>query len=141
MGKYIIRRLLWAVVVLFFVSLITFVIGYAVPGDAAKSMAGPHATPDVLQRVREEKGLDKPLFVQYERYMRDLLHGNARHPALLIQFEMLLRSRLGLDDEELEILIHEMLHACFWDLDEEVVSEVGRDLSKALWKMGYRKQK
>lgn len=34
----------------------------------------------------------------------DLLHGNARHPALLIQFEMLLRSRLGLDDEELEIL-------------------------------------
>ncbi len=77
MGKYIIRRLLWAVVVLFFVSLITFVIGYAVPGDAAKSMAGPHATPDVLQRVREEKGLDKPLFVQYERYMRDLLHGNA----------------------------------------------------------------
>jgi hypothetical protein len=45
------------------------------------------------------------------------------------------------NDEELEILIHEMLHACFWDLDEEVVSEVGRDLSKALWKMGYRKQK
>lgn len=44
------------------------------------------------------------------------------------------------NDEELEILIHEMLHACFWDLDEEVVSEVGRDLSKALWKMGYRKQ-
>jgi hypothetical protein len=43
--------------------------------------------------------------------------------------------------EELETLIHEMLHACFWDLDEEVISEVGRDLSKALWKMGYRKQK
>lgn len=77
MGKYVVRRLLWAVVVLFFVSLITFAIGYAVPGDAAKSMAGPHATPDVLQRVREEKGLDKPLYVQYKRYMSNLLRGNA----------------------------------------------------------------
>lgn len=45
------------------------------------------------------------------------------------------------NDDELEILIHEMLHACFWDLDEEVISEVGKDLSKALWKMGYRKKK
>jgi hypothetical protein len=43
--------------------------------------------------------------------------------------------------EELETLIHEMLHACFWDLDEEVITEVGKDLSNALWKIGYRKQK
>ena len=77
MGKYLVRRLLWSVVVLFFVCLITFVIAYAVPGDAAKSMAGPHATPEVLQRVRAEKGLDKPLYVQYERYMRGLLRGDA----------------------------------------------------------------
>src|SRR5512140_620502 len=76
MGKYIVRRLLWAVVVLFFVSLITFMIAYAVPGDAAKTMAGPHATPEVLKRVRADKGLDKPLYVQYRIYMGALLHGN-----------------------------------------------------------------
>jgi hypothetical protein len=41
--------------------------------------------------------------------------------------------------KELEIIIHEMLHACFWDIDEKVIKEVGGDISKALWKMGYRK--
>ena len=60
MGKYLVRRLLWSVVVLFFVCLITFVIAYAVPGDAAKSMAGPHATPEVLQRVRQEVAVLQP---------------------------------------------------------------------------------
>ncbi len=45
------------------------------------------------------------------------------------------------DQEELEVLIHEMLHACFWDVDEEVIGTVGDDISKALWRMGYRKDK
>jgi len=43
-------------------------------------------------------------------------------------------------DQELEFIIHEMIHACFWDLDEAVVKEVGQDLSKALWRMGYRRE-
>ena len=51
MGKYVVRRLLWMVVVLFFVSLITFLLAYAVPGDPAKSIAGPHATPETLARI------------------------------------------------------------------------------------------
>ena len=41
--------------------------------------------------------------------------------------------------KEFEILIHEMLHACFWDIDENVIKEAGKDIAKALWKMGYRK--
>lgn len=41
--------------------------------------------------------------------------------------------------KEFEILIHEMLHACFWDIDENVIKEVGKDIAKGLWKMGYRK--
>ena len=45
MGKYVVRRLLWMVVVLFFVSIITFLLAFAVPGDPAKSIAGTHATP------------------------------------------------------------------------------------------------
>ena len=43
------------------------------------------------------------------------------------------------DAEELEVLLHEMLHAAFWDLDEGVVETVSEDLSAALWRMGYRK--
>ena len=76
MGKYVIRRLLWMVVVLFFVSLITFLLAFAVPGDPAKSIVGTHATPEVLVRVRHELGLDKPIWKQYGLYLSHLLHGN-----------------------------------------------------------------
>ena len=76
MGKYIVRRLLWMVVVLFFVSLITFLLAFAVPGDPAKSIAGTHATPEVLDRIRRELGLDLPLWKQYGLYLWHLLHGS-----------------------------------------------------------------
>ncbi len=76
MGKYVVRRLLWMVVVLFFVSLITFLLAFAVDGDPAKSAAGTHATPEVLRRIRETLGLDEPLWKQYGLYLWRLLHGN-----------------------------------------------------------------
>jgi len=76
MSKYVVRRLLWMVVVLFFVSLITFLLAYAVPGDPAKSIAGTHATPEILARIRRELGLDKPLWTQYGLYLWHLVHGN-----------------------------------------------------------------
>ncbi|HOT23994.1 MAG TPA: ABC transporter permease [Thermoleophilia bacterium] len=76
MGKYVVRRLLWVVVVLFFVSIITFLLAYAVPGDPAKSIAGVHATPEVLERIRTELGLDKPVYEQYRIYLTNLLQGD-----------------------------------------------------------------
>jgi peptide/nickel transport system permease protein len=76
MGKYVVRRLLWMVVVIFFVSIITLLLAFAVPGDPAKSIAGTHATPEVLQRIRTELGLDQPIFVQYGKYVWALLHGS-----------------------------------------------------------------
>ena len=76
MGKYIVRRLLWMVVVLFFVSLITFLLAFAVPGDPAKSIAGTHATPEILDRIRHTLGLDEPLWKQYGLFLWHLLHGN-----------------------------------------------------------------
>ncbi len=76
MGKYLVRRLLWVVVVLFFVSLLTFLLAYAVPADPAKAIAGTHATPEVLARIRHDLGLDRPLYVQYGVYLWNLVHGN-----------------------------------------------------------------
>ncbi|NLE23685.1 MAG: ABC transporter permease [Actinobacteria bacterium] len=76
MSKYIVRRLLWMVVVLFFVSLITFLLFFAVPADPAKSIAGTHATPDVLARIRRELGLDLPIYRQYATYMWHLVQGD-----------------------------------------------------------------
>ncbi len=76
MGKYIVRRLLWMVVVLFFVSLITFLLAFAVPGDPAKSIAGTHATPEILARIRHTLGLDLPIYRQYGVYLWHLARGD-----------------------------------------------------------------
>lgn len=42
---------------------------------------------------------------------------------------------------ELEIVIHESLHACVWDLDEEAVGESALDIAAFLWRLGWRKNK
>ena len=76
MGRYIIRRLLWAVVVVFCVSLITFLLAFAIPADPAKQIAGPHATPQVLAQIRHSLSLDRPLYYQYGLYMWHIAHGN-----------------------------------------------------------------
>jgi peptide/nickel transport system permease protein len=76
MGKYVVRRLLWMVVVLFFVSLITFLLAFAVPGDPAKSIAGTHATPEILDRIRHNLGLDLPIYRQYGLYLWHLVQGD-----------------------------------------------------------------
>ena len=76
MGKYVVRRLLWMVVVLFFVSLITFLLAFAVPGDPAKSIAGTHATPEILDRIRRNLGLDLPIWRQYGLYLWHIVRGD-----------------------------------------------------------------
>lgn len=76
MTAYVIRRLLWGVLVLLGVSVVTFVVTFAVPGDPARLIAGPHATPVVLERIRHSFGLDQPMPVQYLHYMANLLRGN-----------------------------------------------------------------
>ena len=40
--------------------------------------------------------------------------------------------------EKLWLALHEGLHACFWDLDEQAVSETSVDLARFLWRLGYR---
>ena len=41
-------------------------------------------------------------------------------------------------ERELEVLIHEMLHACHWDLGEEAITETSEDLARVLFRLGYR---
>lgn len=51
----------------------------------------------------------------------------------------MIRYYIGLTGvKRLDLLIHEMLHACFWDMSEETISESGTDIAKSLWKIGYR---
>src|SRR5919205_2028794 len=74
MGRYIIRRLLWAVVLLFLVSALTFVVFYAFPSaDPAQLRAGKNPNPQQVEQIRHALGLDKPWYVQYWRYMKALV--------------------------------------------------------------------
>ena len=41
-------------------------------------------------------------------------------------------------ERQLEVVIHELLHAAHWDLDESAVEETAEDLARVLWKLGYR---
>jgi len=74
MGKYIIRRLLWTVLVLFVVAFITFSLMHLVPGgpwDHAKTLA-----PQVVANLNIKYGLDKPFFVQFFNYIINIFHGD-----------------------------------------------------------------
>lgn len=44
-------------------------------------------------------------------------------------------------ERELEVIIHEIMHAAHWDLAEEAVDEASRDIARALWRLGYRHEK
>jgi peptide/nickel transport system permease protein len=76
--RYIIRRLLWVIVLLFLVSFITFIIFYLLPSaDPATLRAGRQPNPELVEQIRHNLGLDKPWYQQYFDYMKQLvLHGN-----------------------------------------------------------------
>ena len=75
-GEYILRRLALALLVLFSVSVITFFISRVVPSDPAALWVGPRPTKEQIAEARIKLGLDKPLYIQYLRYVNDLLHGD-----------------------------------------------------------------
>lgn len=55
--------------------------------------------------------------------------------------DRMIRYYVGLKGERrLDVLIHEMLHACFWDVREEGIGEASTDVARVLWKVGYRNE-
>jgi peptide/nickel transport system permease protein len=77
MGRYIVRRLIWTLLVLLVVTLITFVIFFVLPsGDPALRFAGKQPTEATLNQVREQLGLDRSLPEQYGIYLRNLILGD-----------------------------------------------------------------
>ncbi len=76
MIKYIIRRLLGAIPVLFGLSIVLFAFIHLLPGDPAATILGQHARPELVEAMRHRLGLDLPLWQQYLNYMADLAQGN-----------------------------------------------------------------
>jgi peptide/nickel transport system permease protein len=73
---YLLRRLAGAVLVIFGVATITFVMVFLMPGDAARMYAGPRAPEETVQRIRVLWGLDQPLPVQYFRFLGRAVQGD-----------------------------------------------------------------
>lgn len=73
---YVLRRFLFFIPVIIGVTLITFTISHLVPGDPALMMAGLRAKPEVVAKLREKLGLNKPVFIQYLLYIKQLLKGD-----------------------------------------------------------------
>lgn len=74
--RYLAGRLAWGLVILLGTSAITFAVAFVVPGDPARVIAGPRADPETLARVRRDLALDRPLAVQYARYLGRLARGD-----------------------------------------------------------------
>ncbi|MEZ5589346.1 MAG: ABC transporter permease [Gammaproteobacteria bacterium] len=76
MARYIVKRLLLLIPVLFGISVIVFLIMAMIPGDPALAILGAYATPDSMAKLNAELGLDKPLLQQYFIWLGNLLTGD-----------------------------------------------------------------
>ncbi|HEX6113422.1 MAG TPA: ABC transporter permease, partial [Geminicoccaceae bacterium] len=76
MGRYILHRLASSIPVLFLVTLISFSLMQLVPGDPAILVAGLNATPEDVERVREQLGLNEPFHIQLWHWYANLLRGD-----------------------------------------------------------------
>jgi peptide/nickel transport system permease protein len=74
MGRYLIRRTLFLILVLWIISVLTFIIFVKLPpGDPARRVAGRRTSPHIIEQVRENFGLNDSIFVQYSRFARGLV--------------------------------------------------------------------
>lgn len=76
MIKMIVKRLGLLIFVVFGVTLVTFFMSHVIPGDPASMIAGQRASEETLQSIRQQLGLDKPVWIQYFHYIGDLLTGD-----------------------------------------------------------------
>jgi len=73
MWRYLIRRLLWALVLFGAVTVVTYVIFFIIPANPAALVAGKSATQEDIQRAERFLGLDQPVYVQYAKFVHRLL--------------------------------------------------------------------
>ena len=96
MTRYLIKKLITLLILLFLVSIAVYSVLFVLPGDPAQIILGINATPETLAKLRAELGLDKSFWVQYMDWMADLLSGRGSRS---INYDMpvydLLLSRLA----------------------------------------------
>lgn len=76
MGSYILRRILFLIPILIGVTFVIFALLYILPGDPVRLIAGPGATPETIESIRHEMGLDRPMHVQYFDFVSKMMVGD-----------------------------------------------------------------
>jgi len=76
MLAYLFKRLLMTLLVLLVVMVFLALLVNIVPGDAARTLLGNRATPELIARVRSDMDLDKPVHIQVARFVWNMLHGS-----------------------------------------------------------------
>jgi peptide/nickel transport system permease protein len=82
---FMIRRLLQAILVTFFVTVITLALVHLFPGGPIRALLGPRATPQQVAYFNREYGFNRPFYVQYAKWVGQLLHGNLGYSIKLNQ--------------------------------------------------------
>ncbi|NOX15147.1 MAG: ABC transporter permease [Epsilonproteobacteria bacterium] len=76
MFSYILKRLLWTIPSLFGITILVFSMVHLAPGDPAIAILGDKANKQSVMELRAQLGLNKPLYVQYYIYMKNIAHGD-----------------------------------------------------------------
>lgn len=76
MQRYIAKRVAHALVVIYFVATVVFIAVRSIPGDPARLMLGGNADPQALKALREELGLNQPIYVQYWQWLGEIMTGD-----------------------------------------------------------------
>ena len=109
MLRFIVRRLLGVIPVLFGLSIILFAFVHLLPGDPATAILGQHATPERIAAMREYLGLDLPIWQQYLNYLGNILHGDLG--SSIINNQPVLREFLTRFPATIELTVAAMIFA------------------------------
>lgn len=82
-GKYILKRVFLSILIVFIVSILAFLIMRLIPGDPVRAMIGVEADAEYVEQLRSELNLDKPLYIQYWLWLKEVLSGDLGYSLLL----------------------------------------------------------
>lgn len=85
MGRYIAKKLLMGLVIVFGMITLVFIMVRLAPGNPISIIAGDRATPELIERLTAQYGLDKPVYVQWWKYVTSIIRGDFGNSILLNQ--------------------------------------------------------
>jgi peptide/nickel transport system permease protein len=122
--SYIIKRLVNILIMLFAVSIIIFLLVRFIPGDPARTMAGEHASKEILEEMRRKWGLDKPIWEQYLIWLRYALMGDFGRS--ILTHESVLTEIMQRFPNTLELSIFAMIFASAFGITAGIISAIKR---------------